>query len=66
MIKGGQAIGKTSEDGKSVIDKSYISEDLLATVCKTLGLDLKTTYTNKRGRPMKIVNGGNVIEELLV
>ena len=65
LIKGGQAIGATSEDGKSIVDKSYSSEDLLATVCKTLGFDLKTTYTNKRGRPMKIVNGGNVIEELL-
>ncbi len=65
LIKGGQAIGATSEDGKSIVDKSYSSEDLLATVCKSLGFDLKTTYTNKRGRPMKIVNGGNVIEELL-
>ena len=65
LIKGGQAIGATSEDGKSIVDKSYISEDLLATVCKTLGFDLETTYTNKRGRPMRIVNGGNVIEELL-
>jgi hypothetical protein len=29
-----------------------------------MGISLDTTYTSKDGRPMKIANGGKVIEEL--
>jgi hypothetical protein len=64
-IKGGQAIGETSEDGTSVITEPYSSEDLMASVCKALGISLETTYTSKSGRPMKIANSGKIIEGLV-
>jgi hypothetical protein len=64
-IKGGQAIGATSEDGTSVITEPYSSEDLMASVCKALGISLETTYTSKSGRPMKIANSGKIIEGLV-
>jgi hypothetical protein len=63
-IKGGRAIGKTSSDGTSVEGESHSSEDLMASVCQALGISLKTTYTAKNGRPMKIAGGGKPIEQL--
>jgi len=63
-LKGGIAVGKTNEDGTSVETEPYTSQDVMATICKTLGISLETTFTSKRGRPMKIANGGKVIKEL--
>jgi hypothetical protein len=63
-IKGGRAIGKTSADGTSVETDPFSSEDLMASVCQALGISLKTTFTAKNGRPMKIAGGGKVIQEL--
>jgi uncharacterized protein (DUF1501 family) len=65
-LKGGIAVGKTNEDGTSVETEPYTSQDVMATICKTLGISLETTFTSKSGRPMKIANGGKVIKELFV
>lgn len=64
-IKGGIAVGATNDEGTSVITEPYSSEDLMATICKALGISLETTYTSKNGRPMKIANSGKIIEGLL-
>lgn len=64
-INPGLAVGKTNEDGTRVEGTSYTSEDLMATVCKAMGIDLKTTFTSRSGRPMKIANGGKVISDLI-
>jgi uncharacterized protein (DUF1501 family) len=63
-MKGGIAVGKTTDDGTDVDTEPYSSEDVMATVCKALGISLETTFTSKSGRPMKIANGGKVITEL--
>ena len=42
----------------------YSSQDLMASVCKALGISLATTFTSRSGRPMKIANGGKVIKGL--
>ncbi len=63
-LKGGQAIGATNEDGTQVEGPSWSSEDLMATVCRAMGIPLETTFTSNDGRPMKIANSGRVIEEL--
>jgi uncharacterized protein (DUF1501 family) len=63
-MKGGQAIGATNEDGTRVETEPYTSQDVMATICKALGISLETTFTSKSGRPMKIANGGKVIKEL--
>jgi len=63
-MKGGIAVGKTNEDGTSVETDPYTSQDVMATICKALGISLETTFTSKNGRPMKIANGGKVIKEL--
>jgi len=63
-IQGGRAIGKTSADGTAVDTEPFSSEDLMATVCRALGISLDTTFTTPNGRPMKIANSGRVIGEL--
>jgi uncharacterized protein (DUF1501 family) len=64
-LKGGIAVGATNEDGTDVATDPYTSQDVMATVCKTLGISLETTFTSKSGRPMKIANSGKVIKELI-
>ena len=63
-MKGGIVVGHTSADGTEVESEPYSSQDVLATVCKSLGISLDTTFTSRNGRPMKIANGGKVIKEL--
>jgi len=63
-LKGGIAIGSTNEDGTEVASEPYSSEDLMASVCKALGISLETTFQSRSGRPMKIANGGKIITEL--
>lgn len=64
-MKGGLGIGQTNDDGTRVEGLSYTSEDLMATVCHSLGISLETTFTSRSGRPMKIANGGKLIKELV-
>jgi uncharacterized protein (DUF1501 family) len=64
-LHGGRAIGETDSDGVGIIGKSYEPGDLWATVCQALGISLDTVHTSKRKRPMKIVNGGIPIENLI-
>ena len=64
-MNGGQAIGETSADGSEVISDPYSSEDVMATVCKALGISLETSFTSRSGRPMKIANSGKVIKDLI-
>lgn len=63
-FKRGIVIGETSHDGKEIIGDSYTSQDLMASVLKSMDISLETTFTAKNGRPMKIANSGKVIREL--
>jgi hypothetical protein len=63
-MNGGIAVGSTNEDGTKVETETHSSEDVMASVCKALGISLQTTYTSNAGRPMKIANSGKVISEL--
>ena len=65
-LKGGVAVGETDKDGTSVAsDKAYQPGDIWATVAHAMGIPLDTVHTSKRGRPMKIANGGTAIKELI-
>ena len=64
-LKGGLTVGKTNEDGTRVEGDSFSSEDLMATVCHSLGISLETTFTARNGRPMKIANSGKLIKDLV-
>ena len=51
-------------DGREVISEPYSSQDLMASVLKSLDISLDTTFRAKNGRPMKIANGGQIIPGL--
>ena len=61
---GAVAVGKTNAEGTGVETEPYTSQDVMASVCKALGISLETTFTSNNGRPMKIANSGKVIKEL--
>jgi len=55
-IKGGQYVGATSADGATVKDRPVTTPDLLATVCKALGVDPAKQNNSNVGRPIRIVD----------
>jgi hypothetical protein len=66
-IKGGQAYGKTSKDGSTVEDKPAGIPDLLATLCKAVGVDYEKQNTSNIGRPIRIVDkSAKPLTEVLV
>jgi uncharacterized protein (DUF1501 family) len=64
-LKSGRVVGGTDKEGIAVDGKSYLPGDVWATVAHALGIPLNIVYTSKLGRPMKIVNGGTPIQELI-
>jgi uncharacterized protein (DUF1501 family) len=60
----GVVVGETSSDGREIVTEPYSSQDLMASVLKSLGISLETTFTAANGRPMKIANSGRVSQEL--
>jgi uncharacterized protein (DUF1501 family) len=56
-IKGGQAFGKTGADGVSVTEGKIDVPDLLATLCKALGIDPDEQNISELGRPIRIAEG---------
>lgn len=64
-IKGGQVIGASTRDGMAVERDPVTVADLFTTVCKTLQVDARKENMSPIGRPLKIVDGGNVVEKLL-
>ena len=53
-IKGGQVIGKTSDDGMQIADRPVTAPEFLATITKALGIDPTTMYVSNTGRPIPI------------
>jgi hypothetical protein len=63
-IRGGQVIGASTEDGSAVDDRPVTVPDLLSSICQSLEVDPTIENISPLGRPMKIVDGGEVVEEL--
>jgi uncharacterized protein (DUF1501 family) len=55
-IKGGQAVGRTSADGTTVEDRPVSVPDLLATVCRAMGVDHEKQNLSNVNRPIRIVD----------
>ncbi len=64
-MKGGQAVGSTDRDGVEITDRPVGVMDVIATMTKTMGINVETQYTTPRGRPMKVVDAGKPIAELI-
>jgi hypothetical protein len=65
-IKGGQAVGATSADGMSIKNRPVTTPDLLATICRALGVDPTKQNESNVGRPIRIVDkAAKPIQEVL-
>ena len=65
-IVGGQVYGKTDKLGGTVEDKPVSAPDLLATLCKAIGIDSAKENISNVGRPIRIVdNIAKPIKEVL-
>ncbi|MBC8350582.1 MAG: DUF1501 domain-containing protein [Planctomycetes bacterium] len=66
LIKGGQVIGDTGNDGMEVINQPVSTKDLYATICSAMGIDHEGENISTEGRPIRIVDeGGTPIKELV-
>ena len=63
-VQGGRVIGETSPDGSEVKDRPVTVPDLMATLCRSLGVEGDHETMTAIGRPMKIVDGGKAVDEL--
>jgi hypothetical protein len=65
-IRGGQVIGSSSPDGMTVADRPVNTPNLIATVCKAVGLDPETQNMSNIGRPIPLADHrAEAIEEAL-
>jgi uncharacterized protein (DUF1501 family) len=63
-INGGRVIGATSADGIDVATRPVTVPDLFCTFCQALKINPRKENLATLGRPIKIVEGGQVIQEL--
>ncbi|MBA4065187.1 MAG: DUF1501 domain-containing protein [Isosphaera sp.] len=61
----GKVVGKTDSIGATVADRPVSPKDLLATAYHLLGYDLETTLTDRTGRPVPLVPGGQLLRDVL-
>ena len=65
-IRGGQVVGETNAAGTEVSDRPVTVNDLFCTIYHTLGINPEHENVSLIGRPIKLVDGGEVVEELFV
>ncbi len=63
-VQGGQIIGQTNAAGTEVTDRPVTVNDLFRTIYHTLDIDADTENMSRLGRPIKLVDGGEVVQEL--
>src|SRR6185369_11950732 len=63
-IRGGQVIGETTDDGASIKNDPVAVADLFSSLCKALHVNPGHENLSPLGRPIKIVDGGHVVEKL--
>ena len=64
-VRGGQVVGETDAGGVEVKARPVTVNDLFRTIYATLGINADHENMSHIGRPIKIVDGGEVVRELL-
>jgi uncharacterized protein (DUF1501 family) len=64
-VRGGQVIGAVDKSGAEVTERPVTVPDLFQTLCHALGVDPEHENHTSLGRPIKIVDGGSVVDEVL-
>ncbi|MGC3968010.1 MAG: DUF1501 domain-containing protein [Pirellulales bacterium] len=65
-VRGGQAVGKTNEAGTEVVDDPVRVPDLLATICRLVGIDHTKQNDSNVGRPIRVTDPSAKVVEALV
>jgi Protein of unknown function (DUF1501) len=61
----GQVIGASSRDGGEIADRPVTPGDIAATIYRHFGVPLDTTYVDHQGRPLRVVEQGEPLRELV-
>jgi uncharacterized protein DUF1501 len=64
-VRGGMVYGTTDKDAAYALDHPTSPEDLAATIFDRLGIDPHLRINDVQGRPVPLVEGGQVIREIL-
>ena len=64
-VKRGQVVGETDPSGELPAERPVGPEDVLHTVYRALGIDADREYRTATGRPVKVLDKGEVIREAL-
>ena len=64
-IRGGQIMGSTDKTGASIDDRAVSLPDFYATLCRCLAIDDTKYNSSPLGRPIRIVDYGKPITELI-
>ncbi len=64
-VPGGQVVGATNEAGSAVTDRPITPKDLYQTIYTALGIDPEFENDSLIGRPIKLVDEGKPVSELL-
>jgi uncharacterized protein (DUF1501 family) len=63
-VRGGQVVGRTSDDGTDVKERPVTVADLFCTFCQALKINPRKENIGTLGRPIKLVDGGAPVKEL--
>ena len=64
-LRMGQVIGSTDSQGAYPADRPLSPKDMLATIYRHLGIDFRTEFRDKIGRPVPVLSEGDAISELI-
>ena len=64
-ISGGTVVGASDERAAFVSRRPVSPEDILATMYHLHGISPETTIPNRSGQPVRLIDNGSVVEELL-
>jgi uncharacterized protein (DUF1501 family) len=64
-IAGGRAVGRTNATGTEPLERPVSVQDLFATIYGQLGIDVQKKFQTPVGRPVRILEGGEPVKELL-
>jgi hypothetical protein len=62
---GGRVYGETNDDGNKIVSNPVTPGNLFATISGQLGIDYNKVIYSPQGRPLKYVNEGSVIDEIV-
>ena len=63
-VRGGQVIGATNAGGNEITERPVQVNDLFRTIYHALGIDADHENMSLVGRPIKLIDGGEVVNEL--